>query len=272
MNNPMKNDQTPLIDEIELNLWEAWSNWGRGPGCKLHDTDDLLLFETPLPLIPYNGVLKTQIAHNAESKIEEVTSHFAERRAPFIWLHHPTSQPANLYELLIANGLKDVEPIYGMAMDLADLQEVPGLPDGIEIRKVQDEQDAIDFSQFAAWRWGIPKEYQEKYESIVAQFRIGKQGTNVLAWQAWRDGQPISKLVMHLGSNSAGIYGVSTKPEARGLGLARALTLTALHEAKAAGYKLSVLHSTPMAQPLYRNIGFSDVAEFTLFASEDVNI
>ncbi|NKQ35370.1 MAG: GNAT family N-acetyltransferase [Chloroflexi bacterium] len=268
----MNNDQTLLIDEIELNLWEGWSNWGRGPGCKLHDTDELLLFETPLPLIPYNGVLKTQIAHNAESKIEEITRHFAERRDPFIWLLHPTSQPANLYELLIAKGLKDVEPIYGMAMDLVDLQEVPGLPDGIEIRKVQDEQDAVDFSQFAAWRWGIPKEYQETYASIIAQFRIGKPGTNVLAWQAWRDGQPISKLVMHLGSNSAGIYGVSTKPEARGLGLARALTITALHEAKVAGYKLSVLHSTPMAQSLYRNIGFSDVAEFTLFASEDVYV
>lgn len=91
-------------------------------------------------------------------------------------------------------------------------------------------------------------------------------------WQAWRGDQPIAKAGMYLSSGSAGIYGVVTRPEARGLGLARSLTLTALHEAHSSGYNLAVLHSTPMAVNLYRSIGFDSIAEFRFFASEEVYV
>ena len=26
-----------VIHHVELNFWETWSNFGRGPGCQLHD-------------------------------------------------------------------------------------------------------------------------------------------------------------------------------------------------------------------------------------------
>jgi GNAT superfamily N-acetyltransferase len=52
----------------------------------------------------------------------------------------------------------------------------------------------------------------------------------------------------------------------RGLGLARILTLQALHAARNAGYKLSVLHSTPMAVGLYEKVGFRAIAPFRVFA------
>jgi hypothetical protein len=45
-----------VIHQVELNLWETWSNFGRGPGCTLHEEGDVLWFETPIPIIPYNTV------------------------------------------------------------------------------------------------------------------------------------------------------------------------------------------------------------------------
>ncbi len=63
-----------------------------------------------------------------------------------------------------------------------------------------------------------------------------------------------------------------TKPEARRLGLATALTFVALHHAREAGYQLAVLHSTPMAQRLYRDMGFETIAEMRLFGSEEVYV
>jgi hypothetical protein len=59
-------DRSALIRELEENLCETWSTFGRGPGCSLHEEDELLWFETPIPIIPYNGILRFQVKRNAE--------------------------------------------------------------------------------------------------------------------------------------------------------------------------------------------------------------
>jgi predicted acetyltransferase len=91
-------------------------------------------------------------------------------------------------------------------------------------------------------------------------------------WQAWRTGRPISKAGVYLATGSAGFYAVAARPEARRLGLASVLRLTALKKARTLGKKLAVLHSTPMAENLYRSLGFETVVEFRLFASKEVHI
>lgn len=206
-------DNSRLVDEIERNLWETWSNWGRGPECELHDEENVLWFETPLPIIPYNGVLKFSVKDNARARIGQITEQFGARKVPFIWVVHPSSSPADLTRQLVERGLKDVEPIFGMARELSYLPEIPPVPDGIEVRKVTDESDAGAFVQFAAWRWNIPDEYGHTYAGLVSQYGIGKPKAKAHMWQAWRDNQPVAKAGMYLGSGSAGIYAVVTKPE-----------------------------------------------------------
>lgn len=265
-------DRTTLIHHIEENLWETWSIFGTGPNCTLHQHEDALWFETPLPIIPYNGVLRFQVQEDVGERINEIVEHFRRRKSQFMWIVHPSCKPWNLRERLLELGLKDIEPIYGMARNLAELPEVPQLPEGIEIHMVTGAREASAFYQFAAWRWHIAEEYQEAYQKIMDCFRFGKPGSETFMWQAWRGGKPVAKAGMHLGSGEAGIYAVVTKPEARRLGLATALTFAALHHAREAGYQLAVLHSTPMAQGLYRDMGFETIAEMRLFGSEEVTV
>lgn len=261
-----------LIREIEANLWEAWSNFGRGSGCSLHEKEDLLWFETPIPIIPYNGVLRSQLQTNVDQEIGSIVGHFARKKAQFMWIVHPSSSPPDLRDRLKIKGLKDVEPISGMARILDDLPKLPPLPADIEIRRIVDERDVSAFHQFATWRWHVPEEYKEHYPAVTEWVRFGQSGSKVLMWQAWRAQQPVSKVALYLGAGSAGIYAVVTKPEARRLGLASALTMTALREARSLGYRLAVLHSSPMAQSLYRSLGFDSIAELRLFASEEVHV
>jgi ribosomal protein S18 acetylase RimI-like enzyme len=265
-------DREATILEIEQNLCEMWSTFGRGPGCALHDEKDALWFETPIPIIPYNGVLRFRVQDRINERIDEIIGYFNERGMPFMWNLHPNSFPPDLPDRLKKRGLKDVEPIYGMARTLSGLPDIPPLPAGFEIRKVADESDASAFYQFAAWRWHIPKEYTETYAAIAAGFQLGKPRSRGHMWQIWHEGHPVSKAGMYLGSGSAGIYAVVTLPEARRLGLAGILTITAIHEARRAGCNLAVLHSTPMAQNLYQSLGFATFAEFRLFASQDVQV
>lgn len=262
-------DRETLVREIEENLWQTWSTFGRGEGCSLYEENDMLWFETPIPIIPYNGVLKSQLQVNVDQKIDSIIEHFNRKQVQFMWIVHPSSKPSDLRTRLQNKGLKDVEPIIGMARSLDDLPKIPPLPNDIEIRKVVNEQDLSAFHQFATWRWHVPDKYKEYYAKVVKEFHFGQIDSRAHMWQAWRSDQPISKGGLNLGTRSAGIYAVATKPEARKLGLARALTLTALHKAHSLGYRLAVLHSTPMAVNLYKSLGFDIIAEFRLFASEE---
>lgn len=273
MKNPIdRAKRESLIDHIEENLWEMWSNFGQGPGCALHVSNDVLWFETPIPIIPYNGVLRFQARTEVDHSIEMIVQHFRRKKAQFMWVLHPSAQPADLNDRLINHGLKYVEPIPGMARELKNLPDVPPLPNGIEVHEVVGEGEASAFYQFAAWRWNVPEAYQEQYSEIVKCFRFGEPDTKAFMWQAWHAGQPIAKAGLYLGSESAGIYAVVTKPEARRQGLARILTLVALHKARSCGYPLAVLHSSPMAEGLYQSLGFSTIAKLLLYASEEVHI
>ncbi len=265
-------DDTALIHELEANLWETWSHWGCGPGCSLHDEGDALWYETPIPIIPYNAILKFQVEEDADQRIDGLVHHFNDRQVDFMWVVHPSSSPPDLPHRLQQRDLREIEIMPAMARSLADLPEVPPLPEGVTVRKVIEEGDAHEFIEFATWRWGVPEEYWGLYETIVAIFQLGKPGSKAHMWQAWRAGQPVAKAGMYLASGSAGIYAVVTRPEARRLGLARILTLTALQAARKRGHNLAVLHSTPMAEGLYRSLGFKTVAEFRLFASVEAHI
>ena len=115
----------------------------------------------------------------------------------------------------------------------------------------------------------MPEHAKPTLRSIVDAARFGEPGSVTRGWLARLDGRVVSKAVLHVDNGVAGIYGVATKPEARGLGLARQLTIRALDAARAAGVEIGVLHSTPMAKSLYEGIGFHAVADHVLYSTPD---
>ena len=189
-----------------------------------------------------------------------------------MWVLHPSSLPQNLPERLESRGLKVVEVMPGMVRNLADLPELPPIPESIEIRKIVEEGDANEYYSFASWRWGVPEEYNQQLSATLEKLQLGKPDTKAHAWQAWHKGRPVAKVGLYLMPGSVGIYGVATRPEARRCGLGGILTLTALRFAQTLGKDLAILHSTPMAESLYRSLGFEAITDFHLFASEEVHL
>jgi GNAT superfamily N-acetyltransferase len=260
------------VREVEKNLWHTWSNFGCGPGCSLHDEGHALWFETPIPIIPYNGILRFRAETKIDQKIDKLVNHFRHRRVAFMWIVHPSSQPQDLPERLRERGLQEAELLPGMARSLANLPEPSPLPGGMTLRKVTGQGDQAAFYDFAAWRWGVAEEYRDRLATIMTSFRWGQANSRAHMWQAWQGDQPIAKAGMYLASGSAGIYAVVTRPEARRRGLASVLTLVALQDARRRGHNLAVLHSSPMAESLYRSLGFETVAYLRLFASGEVHL
>lgn len=252
-----------IVHQIELNLWETWSHFGRGPGCTLHDEKAELWFETPIPTLPYNTVLRFQVEQDVDERIDALVNHYVGRNVAQLWIVHPSSQPGDLGKRLEKRGLQEIEIVPGMARSLDTLPEPPPMPDGVEIREVLDEKELIEFRNFAALRWGVPDEYREHLRDVFEAF---KMASNTRFWMAWKDGEAISKLALYNGSGSAGIYAVATKTEARGMGLASILTNVGMQAARELGHTLCVLDSSPPAEKLYQRLGFITVAPFRLFS------
>ena len=87
-----------VVRGLERNLWEMWCRFGRGDGCALHEEADAIWFDTPIPTLPYNAVLRFAAEGDVDRRIDALFDHYRKRGVPFMWVLHPTAQPADLDE------------------------------------------------------------------------------------------------------------------------------------------------------------------------------
>lgn len=252
------------IKVLERNLWSMWSAFGRPRQASLIDNPELFAFETPVPRIPYNAVMRTNVDSGIrmEQLLDERIESCRKRHVPLVWMVNPSARPGDLRDRLGARNLVHVEDLTGMIADITDIEQLDApAPEGVEIVSRTPNEPA-NWMGLVSWRYEIPAE-QTSYLREV--YRAADVDRRTLLWVALKDGKPISKAAVHLAAGVAGVYGVATKDEARGLGLARLCTILALQDARRRGYQTSILHSTPMAVSLYETLGYRNVAPFELF-------
>ena len=126
--------------------------------------------------------------------------------------------------------------------------------------------DGPDVARLVAWRYGLAPDATDLLTAMFDILRIGYPGSPTRGWIVRRGGAPVAKALVHRAGTTAGIYGVATRPEVRGHGLATILTLRCMRAALDEGVEHLVLHSPPAALALYRRLGFVTVAPFRLFA------
>lgn len=266
-------DDCPVtaLQDCEQALVGHWTQLGRLPGCTLHDDDGLVFFETPVRHIPFNAVVRTKLAGGtaADRAIESVLARMRERDANVWWMVHPSATPTDLGGRLAAAGLSLVEEMSFMALDLEQRDPTP-LPPGVEIAVADDEAARRTYLDLTLSYWEIPPAEAD----VVADLHLAvdperRCGVRHLAFV---DGQPVGKGYLSLTGppGVAGIYGMSVRPQARGRGVAAALTASMIGRALELGCHRVVLHATEMAVGLYRRAGFEHVADAAVYATAPV--
>ena len=259
-----------VVREIEEALVGHWSHFGRWERGALVEDGGTLRYETPIPHLPYNGVLRTRIPDaTVDEVVPRVVESFRRRGVHFAWWVTPSSQPSDLGERLEANGLRLVERAVGMSLDLAGW-DAPAPKPGVDYVEVLDERALDDYAELIYAYWELPADSRALVAAINRFWGPGQAAAH--RWLAYADGRPVGKALLSFAAPEgvAAVYGMSVLPEARGRGVASGLTTTLLGRARDLGCRRVVLHATEMAVGVYARAGFVERCPLGVYATAEV--
>jgi ribosomal protein S18 acetylase RimI-like enzyme len=99
----------------------------------------------------------------------------------------------------------------------------------------------------------------------TARFGNDAPDSPMQLFAAFEYGQMLSTSQLFLHDGIAGIYCVTTHPDARGRGLGAAITAEPLKIAAKLGYRTTILQASTMGLPVYERLGFETVGGSALY-------
>lgn len=255
----MLTDLSPkaLAAAIEASSYEFWLEYGKGPRGEIHDEPDLLWFVSGAKHGLLNGVMRCRFAPDeADRRVHEMMKEFRRRGLPLEWNVGLGTEPRDLGRVLTARGFEHPLDIEGMALDLERFRDEPP-PAGLGIDVPTNRLDVETFLHIGGSNFDIPEANRQELVELETSLGPAHEGRLRRYLGRW-NGKPVATCQLFEGAGVAGLYYVTTLPDARGRGIAAALTRAALRDAKAMGYRVAVLQASPMGLPIYRRLGFQE--------------
>mgnify|MGYP003618819598 CR=1 FL=1 len=261
--NDILEDLSPpaLVEAIEANVFDFFAQFSQGPGIEVHNDPELLWLISNIAYPLFNSALRPRFTpESAEAGIEAMIAHYRFANVPALWWTGPTTTPADLGARLTAHGFIGGEASPGMAADLRQLNEEIATPIGFTIEKVTTTAMLRDWCRPFAVAFELPDFVIEPLITFYdpAGFGAGMALDNYIGRL---NGEPVAASSVYYGAGVAGIYNVATAPEARRQGVGALMTLAPLREARDAGYRAGILHSSEMGVNVYRRLGFEEYCQ-----------
>ncbi len=132
------------------------------------------------------------------------------------------------------------------------------LPSGVTIDLLQDHDDVDHFARICGESYAV---YGAPSEATASHFNGPNAlvGPNVRAVLARLDGTPIGAALVFLSHGIAGVYWVAVLEEARGRGIAFAITQSVTNLAFDLGAANVQLQASTMGEPVYRRMGYEEL-------------
>lgn len=253
-----------LVTAIRANLCDFFRLVSRSDPAEHFENSHFTRWSTPVPHPWFNGVLSANLpGYEDEAFIAEAIQYFRDKRVhTFTWWMEPHRNPSDWEPALSKHGFGFSDDTPGMAVDLHTLNESTQKVDGFEIRVVEDEESLRTWTNIFIKGYGLPAAWESLSFELWLKFGFDFPIRNYLGYL---NGEPVSTSTVFFGGSAAGIYDVSTLPEARGKGLGAALTLQPLLDAREMGYRISVLQSSDMGFSVYKKLGFRHLCQIENF-------
>lgn len=248
------------VAAVEANLVRYLDHFGRVPGGMLHQSDKFHAIEAG----PLRRVYAANLSARTHAEIEEALSVFSPSRFPITWMVFPSSEPADLGGLLLERGFAHTLDWTGMHLPLsAAALDFAGLS-AFACRRVDRAEALAAWMEIAVAGFRLPAGAAPELLAVFEQLGLARAAPFELYLGQWQ-GAPAVTGMGYRQHDAVGIYWIATASQARGRGLATALTASLLQEARAAGARLAVLHATPAARSLYERMGFQACCTIGLY-------
>jgi len=247
-----------LTKAIEDNICELLRLFHLLPRTEVHDDPDLFWTITDIPFPLLNSITRARLTDTiVESRIDEVITHYINRKVPILWWVGPASKPDNLVKYLEKHGFIEDGLSPGMAVDLSALNENIRFPADLTIERVDNLQKLNALCQVMSVVFHLPDFVTRAISDLLTYngFSLDAPMQNYLACL---DGKPVASSSIVYGAGVAGIYNVATIEEARRQGIGSAITLSPLLDARSRGYRISVLEASRKGFPVYSRLGFKE--------------
>lgn len=227
---------------------EAGAGWVFGAG------------RSPHPVIS-NAAFRVDDDLDPAELIERARGFFAARGRGFaVWARSGVAEDRELLDTAEEAGLRAVYEMPEMLLERRAGEAEP--PAGAVVRRVASRADADRYWEVAAKAYasiGFPAEIFAFYERDD-----GLRADNAAAFLAHLGDRPAAIAMTIVSHGIAGIYWVGCTEEARGLGLGRAMTATAVDAGFDLGAKAASLQASPMGEPVYERMGFERIYDYRL--------
>jgi GNAT superfamily N-acetyltransferase len=251
-----------LTAAIEANMVAQFALLRFWPPAEVHDDPEMLWTLTPVRFAAFNAVMRAQLApERADAAIEAAIARCRARDVPMMWTTGPASRPADLGARLPAHGFTLAATAPGMAADLATLPEALPATQGLSLATIGDGAGEGEWYDTMARAYEMPAFVEVPMREWLAGMRRGAP-EQLRHYLGRLFGAPVAVGTLFLGAGVAGIYQVGVVAEARRQGIGAALTLAAMREARALGYRVAVLRSSLLGLSVYRQLGFWQYCRF----------
>jgi ribosomal protein S18 acetylase RimI-like enzyme len=256
----VRGDAAPetIVEAVDRNWRASVRAFGLAPTTVVHDDDEMFWYVTGLPDASFNSIMYANLApERVDAAVDELFRLRETYDVSMGWLVGPTSRPLDLGRRLRARGLIRRVSLTPMTLSLAVIQTEPVSVPGLTIERVADAAvldewiiaEGLGFQSTGALGRGLAN--LRRGMGVGHEYPL----THLLGRL---DGRPVATATVLLAGGIAGIFDVSTVPEARQRGLGTAMTVAALQFGRAHGYEIAFLQPSAMGRHLYERLGFRE--------------
>jgi len=235
------------------------------PGAIFERASHIRRMNFGVPVAFLNGIAVAKFtADDADDEIAKAIADMKATGLPWNWHIGPTTTPSDLGERLLQHGLQLSYEMPLMTISTKDWSPSP-LPEKYQNIEV------LDFDTFDRWlevgeiAFKLPHVTFEILRTATLNLGFGED-CPVRNFAGIVDGEIVCTSTIFYGSGIGGIYSVGAPADFRGKGYGGAVTEACIADAKQRGYETVFLQASKMGFPVYRRLGFEEVAREYVYA------